>query len=107
MHGQGKLTWKTTVKKNSAATATATTATITPAKCSVLLAIGRTKAQLWIHSGAVRTITKLAKNATACGKPRRKRLSRRKVKVYNWNPVYFGSPKPGGVVVKHRGLWSP
>ncbi len=95
------------MKKNSAATATATTATITPVKCSVLLATGRTKAQLWIHSGAVRPITRLVKNATVYGKPRRKRLSRRKVKVNNWNPVYFGSLKPGGVVVKHRGLWSP
>ncbi len=55
-------------KKNSVATATATTATITQLKYSVPLVTGRTRAQSWTRFGIVKTGIRLAKNVTAYGK---------------------------------------
>ncbi len=75
------------MKKNTAVTVTATTATNTPPKFFAPLDTGKTKAQLWIRSGTVTTITRLAKSATVYVRQRKKRLSQRKVKVNNWNPV--------------------
>ena len=73
------------MRKTSAATATATTATSTPPKFSVQHGTGSTLTPSWIRSGTAVATTGAAKNASVYGKPRKKRLRRRKVKVNNHN----------------------
>ena len=91
------------------ATATATTASITRAKFSVQPAMAKIKTQSLIPSGTAATTTGLAKNVTAYAKHQNRKtaVKRQKVKVNNREPCLFETLQPGGVVVKHRGLWSP
>ncbi len=77
------------MKKNSVATAIATTVTITQPKCSVPHVTGKIKAPSWTRSGTVKTGIRLAKNATVYVKRRIRQLLCCKVKVNNWNDVYL------------------
>ena len=60
------------MKKNSAATATATTAMITPTKCSVQPVTGNNKSPIVDTLWHCEATTRLAKNATVYVKPKKK-----------------------------------
>ena len=90
-------------------TATATTRTTTPSKCSVQRGTLKAKTPSLIRCGAAKTGTWLIKSATALGKPNAKRNEDSEtLRLLHGTALNFSpESKPGGVVAKHRGLWSP
>jgi hypothetical protein len=90
------------------ATAAAITCTSFPQKCSVQHAMIRARTRLWIRCGIVKTGAWSVRNAIVSETPSLKVMATRSnVKVITRAlGSFLDRLKPGGVVVKHRGLWS-